>query len=129
MQGRTLGSLFCVVFGLQTLSFAQTPIQVIQPQQPDRPIALLSPQQLDSLVAPLALYPDPLLSQVLTACTYPLEIVEAAQWVRQNSTLTGAALENAARQQDWDPSVQALVVFPDVLQRLSDNIRWTTDLG
>src|SRR5262249_16779554 len=58
-----------------------------------------------------------------------LEIVEAAQWLQQNANLTGAALQSAASQQNWDPSVQALVVFPDVLRRLSDNIRWTTDLG
>ncbi len=97
--------------------------------QTSAPISVLLPAQIDSLVAPIALYPDPLLSQVLVASTYPLQIVQAAQWLQQNSTLTGAALQDAAKQQNWDPSIQALVVFPDVLQRMSGNIQWTTDLG
>src|SRR5204863_7199572 len=106
---------------------AQLPIAIAP--QANRPVSVLSPAELDSLVAPIALYPDPLLSQVLVAAAYPLEIVEAAQWLQQHPNLTGAALQSAASQQDWDPSIQALVVFPDVLRRLSDNIRWTTDLG
>jgi hypothetical protein len=89
----------------------------------------LTAQQLDNLVAPLALYPDPLLSQVLVAATYPLEVVEANQWLQQNRALTGTALTDAAKQQNWDPSVQALVAFPDVLTRLNQDVRWTTDLG
>jgi hypothetical protein len=89
----------------------------------------LTPQQLDNLVAPLALYPDPVLSQVLVAATYPLEVVEANQWLQQNRALTGTALMDAARQQNWDPSVQALVAFPDVMARLNQDVRWTTDLG
>src|SRR5215469_16724165 len=72
----------------------------------------ISPEQLDSLVAPIALYPDPLLAQVLAASTYPLEIVTAERWVRQNSNLTGKLLMDAAGKQDWDPSVQGLVPFP-----------------
>ncbi len=93
------------------------------------PAPALSPQQLDDLVAPIALYPDPLLSQVLVAATYPLEIVEAQQWLQKNNGLTGNALMNAARQQNWDASVQALVAFPNVLSELNQDIRWTTDLG
>src|SRR5580698_7663741 len=89
----------------------------------------LSSDQLDDLVAPIALYPDPLLGQVLAASTYPLELVEASQFVQQNSNLRGQDLMNAARQQNWDPSVQALVAFPDVLTMLTRDIRWTTDLG
>src|SRR5215831_9701038 len=88
-----------------------------------------SADQLDNLVAPIALYPDPLLSQVLVASTYPLEIVEAQQWLQQNSTLRGAQLADAAKTQSWDPSVQALVAFPDVLKLLNQDVRWTTDLG
>ncbi|MGA9704119.1 DUF3300 domain-containing protein, partial [Pseudomonas sp.] len=98
------------------------------PQQPQA-AALLSPQQLDNLVAPITLYPDNLLSQLLAASTYPLELVEAEQWLQQNQNLQGQQLVDAARQQPWDPSVQALVVFPDVLARLTSDIRWTTDLG
>jgi hypothetical protein len=93
------------------------------------PAQLLSPQQLDTLVAPVALYPDRLLGQILAASTYPLEIAVASQWLQQNSNLQGAQLVDAARQQNWDPSVQALVVFPDVVNRLASDIRWTTDLG
>ncbi len=90
---------------------------------------LLSPDQLDNLVAPIALYPDPLLSQVLAASTYPLEIAEAQQWLQQNSSLQGSQLIDAAKQQNWDPSVQALVAFPDAFRLLANDIRWTTDLG
>ena len=81
-------------------------------------------------MAPIALYPDNLLSQILVASTYPLEVVEAQQWLQQNRNLTrGQNLINAAQRQNWDPSIQALVVFPDVLARLNQDIRWTTDLG
>ena len=89
----------------------------------------LSPEQLESMVAPIALYPDTLLSQVLVASTYPLEVVEAQQWIDQNTKLTGPKLVDEAKKQNWDPSVQALVAFPDVLKRLNSDIRWTTDLG
>jgi hypothetical protein len=85
--------------------------------------------QLTDLVAPIALYPDGLISQVLVASTYPLEVMEAQQWLQRNSTLRGTQLTDAAKQQSWDASVQMLVVFPDVLNRLSQDIRWTTDLG
>lgn len=97
--------------------------------QPPAQTQTSPPDQLAAMVAPIALYPDALLSQVLVASTYPLEIVEAAQWLRQNSNLQGQQLVDAARQQNWDPSVQALVVFPDVISRLNSDIRWTTDLG
>ena len=86
-------------------------------------------EQLDNLVAPIALYPDPLLGQVLAASTYPLELVEANQFVQQNGNLHGQDPMNAAREQNWDPSVQALVAFPNVLTLLTSNVRWTTDLG
>ena len=88
-----------------------------------------SPQQLDSLVAPIALYPDALLAQVLAASTYPLEIVNATRFVKQHSQLEGKALMEAAGKQDWDPSVQALVAFPSVLELLDQNLNWTTALG
>ena len=108
--------------------FAQQPPP---PEQapPQGPVQPLTPDQLANLVAPIALYPDALLSQLLVAAGYPLEIVEAGQWLQQNRNLQGAQLVEAARQQNWDPSVQALVVFPVVLKRLTSDIRWTTDLG
>jgi hypothetical protein len=89
----------------------------------------LSPDQLDGLVAPIALYPDPLLTQILVASTYPLELVQAWQWLQRNPGRTGAALAQAAQEQSWDPSIQALVVFPDLVKRLNQDITWTTDLG
>lgn len=104
---------------------AQTPpvVQVGSGAQP------LTPAELDNLVAPIALYPDPLVSQVLVASSYPLELVEAQQWLQAHGDLRGQALVDAARQQNWDPSVQALVALPDVLRRLTQNVQWTTDLG
>jgi len=111
-----------------TLALAQE-AQPAAPAQQAAPRSTLTPQQLDNLVAPLALYPDPLLSQVLVAATYPLEVVEASQWLQQNRQLTGTALIDAAKQQNWDPSVQALVSFPDVMTRMNQDVRWTTDLG
>jgi hypothetical protein len=85
--------------------------------------------QLDSLVAPIALYADPLLSQVLVASTYPLEIVQLQQWLEKNKNLKDKALADAVKKQDWDPSVQSLAALPEVAKNLSDNIKWTTDLG
>jgi hypothetical protein len=89
----------------------------------------LTSGQLDSLVAPIALYPDPILSQVLVASTYPIEIVEAGRWLEQNSSLKGKALTDAVAKQPWDASVQGLVILPDVLNRLNQNVGWTSDLG
>src|SRR5271169_5016807 len=100
-----------------------------QPPAPPPPGQTLSPDQLNNLVAPIALYPDPLLSQVLVATTYPLEVVQAFQWLQRNPGLTGPGLTSAAQQQNWDASIQALVVFPDVLKRLNDDVSWTTALG
>jgi hypothetical protein len=93
------------------------------------PAQLLSPEQLDTLVAPIALYPDALLSQVLVASTYPLEVVEAQQWLQKNGNLKGQQLTDAARPQNWDASVQAMVAFPDVLTMLNQDVQWTTALG
>ena len=87
------------------------------------------PEQLDSLVAPVALYPDPLLAQVLAASTYPLEIVQLQQWLEKNKTLKDQQLADAVAKQPWDPSVQALAALPDVVNRLANDIGWTTDLG
>ena len=100
-----------------------------QPPELPPPGQALAPDQLDDLVAPVALYPDPLVSQILVASTYPLELVQASQWIERNPGLTGAALTQAAEQQNWDPSIQALVVFPDLVKRLNQDITWTTNLG
>jgi hypothetical protein len=96
----------------------------------DQPAAAnLPPDQLDSLVAPIALYPDPLLSQTLVASTYPLEVIQLQQWLGQHKDLKDQALADAVQKQDWDPSIQALAALPDVVKQLADNIKWTTDLG
>ena len=85
--------------------------------------------QLDSLVAPIALYPDPLLAQVLAASTYPLEIMQLQQWLTKNPGLKDKALQDAVMKQPWDPSIQSMAALPDVVKRLADDIQWTTDLG
>src|SRR6266536_1426482 len=85
--------------------------------------------QLDSLVAPIALYPDPLLAQTLAASTYPLEIIQLEQWMKKNKGLKGKALADAVEKQNWDPSVQAMAVFPDVVKQLAENVSWSSDLG
>src|SRR5881628_3589230 len=85
--------------------------------------------QLDSLVAPIALYPDPLLAQTLAASTYPLEIIQLQQWLLKNPGLKDKALADAVAKQSWDPSIQAMAGLPDVVKRLADDIQWTTDLG
>src|SRR5215469_4508809 len=89
----------------------------------------IPPDQLDSLVAPIALYPDPLLAQVLAASTYPLEIVQLQQWLAKNPGLKDKALADAVAKQPWDPSIQSMAALPDLVKRLGDDITWTTDLG
>ena len=88
-----------------------------------------SPEKLQQLVAPIALYPDSLLAQVLMASTYPIEIVEAARWVKTNPGLEGDKLEDAMQKQNWDPSVKSLAAFPQVLAMMNEKLTWTTDLG
>jgi len=90
---------------------------------------LIPPEELDSLVAPIALYPDPLLAQVLVASTYPLELIQLQQWLNKNPGLEGDALAEAVAKQPWDPSIQSMAAVPDAAMRLADDIQWTTDLG
>ncbi len=89
----------------------------------------LSPEELDQMVAPIALYPDALVAQVLAASTYPTEVVEADRWVQSQGNMPPEQLAEGANQQNWDPSVKALVAFPSVLAQMDRNIQWTTDLG
>jgi len=91
--------------------------------------APMPPQQLDDQVAPIALYPDPLVAEVLAASTYPMEIAEAEQWARDHAKWKPSKLMDEAKKQNWDPSVQGLVAFPDVLARLTQDMGWTTQLG
>ena len=89
----------------------------------------LPPEQLEALVAPIALYPDALLAQTLVASTYPLEIVQLQQWLAKNPGLKDKALADSVAKQAWDPSIQSMAATPEVVKRLADDIRWTTDMG
>ena len=91
--------------------------------------AALSPQEIQQLVAPIALYPDALVAQVLAASTYPTEIVEADRWLQSHSNLKDEELAKAVDQQTWDPSVKALTQFPSVLENMDKNLSWTSSLG
>lgn len=88
-----------------------------------------SQEELDQLLAPIALYPDSLLAQILMASTYPLEVVRAERWVKENENLQGDALAKALEQQSWDPSVKSLVNFPQVLTMMNEKLDWTQKLG
>ncbi len=85
--------------------------------------------QIEALVAPIALYPDPLLAQTLVAATYPLEIIQLEQWMAKHPGLKDKALADSVAKQPWDPSIQSMAVLPDVVKRLADDIQWTTELG
>jgi hypothetical protein len=119
----------------QGLLFAQatTPAPAPAPAAPaattEPAEAKLPAEQLDSLVAPIALYPDTLLAQALVASTYPLEIVQLQQWLVKNKDLKGQALTDAAAKQPWDPAIQTMATIPDLVKRLADDIQWTTELG
>lgn len=108
-------------------AYAQSTPQ--QDASQEQPAPKIPNDQLDSLVAPIALYPDPLLAQVLAASTYPLEIIQLQQWLAQHKDLKDKALVDALEKQDWDPSVQGIAPLPDVVKQLAENIKWTTDLG
>ena len=88
-----------------------------------------SQAELDSMLAPVALYPDSVLSHVLIAATYPLEVIQAARWSREHPGLRGEDAVDAVEYQDWDASVKALVAFPDLLQRMDEDLQWTQNLG
>src|SRR6266478_8846524 len=128
-RGKLFHGVIAIFFlGLLTPVHSQTPAQQAQSQvmttaTPEAP--KIPADQLDSLVAPIALYPDQLLSQTLVASTYPLEIVQLQQWMEKNKNLKGQAIATAVEKQNWDPSIQAMSAFPDVVQRLSGNIQWT----
>ena len=104
------------------------PLAAQEGAQPPPPSSL-SAEQVAELVAPIALYPDALLGQVLTASTYPLEIEMAARWSKANPSVKGPALEEAMQQHPWDPSVKALAAVPQVLAMMSDKLEWTKALG
>ena len=125
-----------VLAGLVTL------VLPLRAQQPAAPLQvspeLLSPkpaassfskEQIEQLVAPIALYPDALVAQILMASTYPLEVVQAARWTKENPKVTGKALEDAMQKQTWDPSVKSLTATPQVLAMMNDKLDWMQKLG
>ena len=97
--------------------------------QPPAPASKQSTQELDQLVAPIALYPDALVAQILAGATYPTEIVEADRWLQQHPDLKGDALAKAVDAQSWDPGVKALTQFPELIGMMDKNLSWTSSLG
>jgi hypothetical protein len=114
-----------VVIGL-TLICVALPAQIFS-QEP--PAKAFKQEELDQLLAPIALHPDSLLTQILIGSTYPLEVVQADRWAKQNKSLKGDALKAALEKQPWDNSVKSLVPFPDVLVMMSEKLDWTQKLG
>jgi hypothetical protein len=98
-------------------------------QQPSGSAPVFKQEELDQILAPIALHPDSLIAQILMASTYPLEVVQADRWVKQNGSLKGDALTKALEAQNWDPSVKSLVQFPQVLTMMSEKLDWTQKLG
>jgi hypothetical protein len=88
-----------------------------------------SQAQLEQMLAPIALYPDSVLSHILIASTHPLDVIQAARWWQSNRDLIGESAVNAVARKDWDPSVKALVAFPEIIARMNDDLEWTEDLG
>jgi hypothetical protein len=133
---QTMSMLVC-----STLIIAGAPAELLQAQNASQPaaaasgsstppaVAPLTSSQLDALVAPIALYPDALVAQVLAAASYADEVAFADDWLAQNQNLQGTALTQAVGQQSWDPSVKALTQFPSVLHNLAKNLSWTSSLG
>lgn len=114
------------LLALSTAALALAPFHGLRAQDSNKPFTT---EQLDQMLAPIALYPDALLSQVLMASTYPLEVVEAARWSQANPNLKGDAAVAAVKDKSWDVSVKSLVAFPQTLQMMSNQLDWTQKLG
>ncbi|MFL9933799.1 DUF3300 domain-containing protein [Paraburkholderia sp. RL18-103-BIB-C] len=116
----------CIAFGMAGHAFADQDSQTLVPPS----VAIQrTPEELQQLVAPIALYPDPLVAQILAAATHIAEVVAADRWMQSNSQLTGDALAAQVDQQVWDASVKALTGFPAVLANMDQNVVWTSSLG
>src|SRR5512136_2957205 len=114
---RALIGLLVVLMAVPAPLFAQNNVPVFRQEE------------LDQMIAPIALYPDSLLTQILMASTYPLEVVQADRWAKQNKDMKGDALAKALEAQPWDPSVKSLVNFPQVLAMMSEKLDWTQKVG
>jgi uncharacterized membrane protein YgcG len=119
--------VFIWIVAISLILFTTVPVESFAQDDSARP--LFKQEEMDQLLAPIALYPDSLLAQILMAATYPLEVVQADRWARQNKDLKGDALTAALEKQTWDPSVKSLVNFPQVLTMMSEKLDWTQKLG
>lgn len=129
---KVLAVVLSVILGLASSQLAlgfQTATATDAPPMIPSETTEQTPEQLQALVAPIALYPDSLVAQILTASTFPDEVAIANYWMGENKNLTGSALMQAVDKQSWDPSVKALTEFPSVLDNLSKNLTWTSSLG
>ncbi|MCD8504238.1 MAG: DUF3300 domain-containing protein [Burkholderiaceae bacterium] len=126
---RLIALAVCATFVLPSMLPYPTSVAMAQSSGQQASTQQLSQAQLASLVAPIALYPDPLVAQILMASTYPLEVAEAYNWQKSNEQLKGTALNNALKQQTWDASVKSLVTFPAVLGMMGSQLSWTQQLG
>ena len=125
MNRLTSAPLYRLVFGILLTWFSLTSPAQAQDEAPPE----VSQPELEQILAPIALYPDTILSHILVAATYPLEVVQAERWTTQNPSLQGQDAVEAVQEFDWDPSVQALVAFPQILKRMSEDLEWTKKLG
>jgi len=128
---RKLLALFCIALLAhgEAALLAQDASQQAPAAEAAEQVEKLPPDQLDSLVAPIALYPDPLLAQTLVAATYPLELIQLQQWLAKHTDLKDKALADAVAKEPWDPAIQSMAAVPEVVKRLADDIQWTTQLG
>ena len=124
-----LRSVFVQILAWLMVVLLTVPPGVIAQQQQSEAAPVFKPEELEQILAPIALHPDPLISQILMASTYPLEVVQADRWAKQNKSLKGDAVTAALEKQDWDPSVKSLVAFPEVLTMMSEKLDWTQKLG
>src|ERR1700740_420733 len=126
---QVLAGLTCLLLAQFTAHSSSYDLKTQSNEQSPAPAAQQSPQELQQLVAPIALYPDALVAQILAASTYPSEIVEADRWLQSHSDLKDENLADEVDKQDWDPSVKALTAFSSVLANLDTNLSWTSALG
>jgi len=126
LSTQVLALLLCA-----SLAFGQTtelgPVDSQGQPAPAQPA--FTQQELDQMLAPIALYPDSLLSQILMAATYPIEVVQAARWSKVNPGISGDQAVKAVEQNNWDPSVKSLVAFPQILSMMDEKLDWMERLG
>jgi len=123
-----IGLMGCLLVQTSAQAGSYSPAGQSNEKSPDSTVKQ-SPQELQQLVAPIALYPDALVAQVLAASTYPTEIIEADRWIQSHTGLKGEDLAAEVDKQSWDPSVKALTQFPSVLENMDKNLSWTSSLG